>query len=75
MNDMDNFAFWYRRGQRNALRNIMVHVKIRHDCEKQLSNEQFDDIVNYIISQAPDSETYKELKELRDWDFEKERFV
>ena len=68
---MDELAEWYNRGQLNALRSVLWTLKRMHECERTLSKEQFDVIAAYILSHAPSSEAYKELEQIRDWDYSK----
>ena len=68
---MDEVAEWYTRGQLNALRNILWTVKRMHECDRTISSEQFGEIAAYILSQAPSSAAYKELEQIRDWDYSK----
>ena len=68
---MDEVAEWYMRGQLNALRNILWTLKRMYECERKISKEQFEEISGYILSHAPSSEAYKELEQIRDWDYSK----
>ena len=68
---MGEVAEWYNRGQLNALRSVLWTLKRMHECEHKLTDEQFDEIAAYILSKAPGSAEYKELEQIRDWDYSK----
>lgn len=62
---MSEISIWYTKGQLNALRAIMWRTKGMCELERKLTKEQFDEIADYILSQAPTSEAFNELQMVR----------